>query len=108
MSDSSNDANFAESFGISSIESLNDQSEIIYNGSLNGTLRSLSDDFGLSNEIIKLLFAALTTIITLVCLTIFIAVCICICLNRYVEPLKYQLNLHNLLFDIGSNRCLVF
>ncbi|CAF3507005.1 unnamed protein product [Rotaria sordida] len=90
MTDLSKNINLRESSSFSSMDVISDQSESIYNSSMNETLYSYDNEFGLSNEIMRFLFIAITTITVLVCLTICISACICICLNRYVKEYYYQ------------------
>ncbi|CAF0886232.1 unnamed protein product [Rotaria sp. Silwood1] len=74
--------NLRESLSVPSMDTISGQSESIYNSSMNGTLDSIDNEFRLSNEIMRLLFIAITAITVLICFTICISACICICLNR--------------------------
>jgi phage shock protein PspC (stress-responsive transcriptional regulator) len=85
MIELSEDIGGDETFDLFPPDVIIDQSESMYNGSINGTLDSFANDFNVSNETMRLLFIAIATITVLVCLTICISVCICICLSRYVE-----------------------
>ncbi|CAF2410917.1 unnamed protein product [Rotaria sp. Silwood2] len=103
MTNLSKNMNLRESFGFPSIDAITDQSESIYNSSMNGTSDALDNEFGLSNEIMRLLFIAITTITVLVCLTICISACICICLNRR-RNLKRQEKKDHLLIPEQSEK----
>jgi len=83
MNDLSEGIGLDETFGSSSSDVINDQTDPMYNGSINGTSDSLDNDFRLGSDTMRLLFFAIATITILICLTICISVCICICLNRY-------------------------
>ncbi|CAF1034873.1 unnamed protein product [Rotaria sordida] len=103
MTDLSKNINLRESSSFSSMDVISDQSESIYNSSMNETLYSYDNEFGLSNEIMRFLFIAITTITVLVCLTICISACICICLNRR-RNLKRQEQKDHLLIPEQSEK----
>ncbi len=83
MTDLSEELSLDEPFGLASTDVINDQTDSMYNSSINGTSASFNNDFRLGNDTMRILFFAIATITILICLTICISVCICICLNRY-------------------------
>jgi hypothetical protein len=87
MTDLSENISLDEPVDFSLSDVINDQSEVTYNGSINGTLDSLDSRLGFSDGTMRFLFLAVATITVLICLTICISVCICVCLNRYVRYL---------------------
>ncbi len=87
MSDLSDDIGLDESYRLSPKDVINDQSDSIYNDSINRSSDSFNTDFSISDETMRLLFLAIASITVLICLTICISVCICICLNRYVKKM---------------------
>jgi len=68
----------------SSLNIINDQTNLNLNNSINDTLNSFDGPFTLSYDTMRILFIAIAIITVLICLTICITACICICLNRYV------------------------
>ncbi|CAF0926649.1 unnamed protein product [Adineta steineri] len=70
------------SFDFSSTDEIKEQSQLVYNSTVNGTLRSLEKDFDTNNDTMRLLFITIAIIIVLICITISTILFICICLNR--------------------------
>lgn len=90
MTDLSEDIGLDGSFDLLVTDVINDQTDLLSNGSVNGTSDSYdNNDFTVSNETMRILFLAITTITILICLTICISVCVCICCNRYVK-IKFE------------------
>ena len=73
---------FDDSLDLSSTDGLTDQSDSTIR---NGSADTFDGELHLTNETMRFLFLAVTTITLLLCLTICLAVLICICLNRYVR-----------------------
>ncbi|CAF3124181.1 unnamed protein product [Rotaria socialis] len=103
MVDLSEKAEIQESFDFQYINAVNGQSELVNNNSMNDTLHSSDNDRVVSDEMLKLLLVAITTIIVLVCLTICISACICICLNKR-RNLKRQNKKDHLLLPEQSEK----
>lgn len=74
-----------ETSDLPSPEVINDQSDSIYTGSINGTSNSFDNSFRLTDETKRFLVIIIATITILICLIIFLSIFICICFNRYVK-----------------------